>query len=689
MKNLRLLILLCSMLLLFSQNVRAEDNATQKPTDQKPQETAVSKPGELEEMVVTTTIATKTKKTLKNVPAVVTIIDQEQIKEMPAQSVTDLLKDLPGVQFSEPQGVGLVTPQTSVIRGNGFRGHTMVMVDGQPFNAAHHGYAYMSLIPVKAVERIEIIRGAFSALYGSSAGGGIINIITKDGGDQSYAEAWGKSGDYGRHDHGVNAGVVYGRYSLGLFYDNKYADNYYLRDDYDLDTENRNYWHDRVHGKFTGSIGDRTNYSMSGGAIEAYTNYGIGPNLGTGRRMRTDQYYLNFHINNQTTDKLELNAQVDWHQSWFKYRGETLEVNYVGGALVRSYVDSMNKSMGERLRGEFTANYSFNQNHILTVGSELSKAKMYKTITSLATGQLLNVQGRTGEETDEITDFYSFYAQYDATIKKFEFILGGRLDHYQDFGTEFCPKLTVKWQYHPDGNVKLSAGKAFRAPTINELNSAPWSMSSYVMRVSNPDLEPETLWSYELSWEHRFWQDRVWTRISPYLSYGKNFISSVRKTDPLYPRCMVAASENVDEVDIQGIDLELEFKPWRFLTLFANWNYNETRDGETGNILEGYTRNLGVLGTRSTWHINNDWALRGYYSMRYTGTYEESGYSSGTTETYGDYWFHTASAGISFKDMVNLKFEISNLWNDRTETSDDSYFAERNYMVEMSFKWKF
>ncbi len=139
-------------------------------------ENAVS---ELDPIVVT---ATKSPKKLENIPAVVTLVTAQEIKTIPARTVGDLLADLPGVYPYEPQGVGVVTPQSFTINGNGFPGSTLILVDGQKINSPYTDYAYLTTVPVRAVDRIEVIRGPFSALYGSSAGGGIINIITKDGG---------------------------------------------------------------------------------------------------------------------------------------------------------------------------------------------------------------------------------------------------------------------------------------------------------------------------------------------------------------------------------------------------------------------------------------------------------------------------------------------------------------------------
>ncbi|MBW2109754.1 MAG: TonB-dependent receptor plug domain-containing protein, partial [Deltaproteobacteria bacterium] len=204
-----------------------------------------------------------------------------------------MLRDLPGTYPVEPQGVGLVTPQWITISGNGFPGATLILLDGQKINAPFTDYAYLTTIPVHAVDRIEVIRGPFSALYGSSAGGGIINIITKDGGSKSYAAPWGQAGNFDRHDYGVDAGIVWKNFSLGLFFDHKNVGNYYLYDDKGLDVRNRDYEHNRFHAKLTGTLGESTHISLSGGTIDGETGFGISDHLGLENHQDIEQPYIN------------------------------------------------------------------------------------------------------------------------------------------------------------------------------------------------------------------------------------------------------------------------------------------------------------------------------------------------------------------------------------------------------------
>ncbi len=662
---------------------------------------SVAKPvTELEPVVVT---ATKTPKQIENVPAVVTVIGPKTIAATPARTVGDLLVNLPGIYPYEPQGAGVVTPQSVTLRGIGFPGHTLILLDGQKINTPFTDYAYLTTIPPRAVARIEVIRGNFSALYGSSAGGGIINIITKDGGDRSHIAPWSQAGDFGRYDAGVEGGAVWGDFSLGLFYDHKQVDNYFLYEDKGLDDENREYDHERFHAKLTGAIGDLTRFSLSGGFLDGQTGFGIGENLGMEAYQDMVHGYLNFQMDSSPTENLDMQVRLDWFRSGHEYFGETLTaVDFVNmgppapapPVMVPrfNYQPSVNDTTGDRYRADLSGSFYFSLDHILTLGAEAAYTSAEKEIRDARTGDPLPVQGRPGDRIEEDDTLYSLYAQYDWTFQeRFELVIGARFDDYDSYGSEFSPKGALRWHYAAGGNLKLSAGKGFKAPNLNQLYSPPWSIAPFIVYQGNPDLDAETLWSYELSLEQRALENRLFFRVTPYYTDAENFITSVRYPDPLNPQGgQLMQPENVDEVDIQGVDLELSYRALPGLTLFANYNYNETRDDKTDAILDGYPRNSGALGLRGNHPFSSDWRIFGSYAARYRGDWKTTSWGDPPlTETVGDYWFHTASLGVEWREMVTLTVDGFNLFDDRSQTDIDRYLPEFNYLVEIAFQYAF
>lgn len=647
---------------------------------------------QLDPVVVT---ATKTPKKLENIPAVVTVITAEEIKSMPARTVGDLLADLPGVYAYEPQGVGVVTPQSISVAGSGFPGETLILLDGQKINNPFTDYAYLSTVPVRAVDRIEVIRGPFSALYGSSAGGGIINIITKDGGNKSYVAPWGQAGNFDRHDYGMDAGLVWKNFSLGLFFDKKSVGNYYLYDDKTLDDRNRDYDHNRFHGKLTGVFGENTLVSLSGGTINGETGYGISNKLSLEDHQDIEQPYVNFQIASKINEKLDIKFQLDWLRAEHKFYGETLEsVSYPPfGPPIPSfnYKASLNDTQADRYRGDLSGSYFFNDNNILTVGSEIVYNTAEKGVYDISSGTLLNVQGRPGEKTEENDTQYSIYGQYDwIFLQDFELVLGGRFDDYESYGSEVSPKGTFCWRYAENGNVKLSIGKGFKAPNLNQLYSPPWSISPFIVYQGNPDLEAETLWSYQVSLEQRAMEKKAYFRLTPYYTDAENFITSVRSPDPFNPGGQIMRPDNVDEVDIKGADVELGYDLLKSMTLFANYNYNETRDGKTDDILDGYPRNSSSVGFRTRHSLGDEWRVLGSYAARYRGEYTTTSWGNPpVTATVGDYWYHTARVELEWHDMIFLNVDVFNIFNERSRTDIDHYLPEFNYLVGLTFKYAF
>jgi outer membrane receptor for ferrienterochelin and colicins len=286
---------------------------------------------------------------------------------------------------------------------------------------------------------------------------------------------------------------------------------------------------------------------------------------------------------------------------------------------------------------------------------------------------------------------YSFYAQYDHTIMDvFEVVLGGRFDHYDTYGSEFSPKATLRWNYADGGNLKISAGKGFKAPNLNHLYSPPWSISPFIVYQGNPELEAESLWSYELSAEQYALDKKLFFRVTPYYTDAKDFITSVRHSDPLNPGGQIMQPENVEEVDIKGVDVELAYTAFPGMTFFCNYNYNETRDDNTDEILDGYPRSSASVGVRGYHRLHEDWNLSGSYAARYRGKYDSTSWGNPpVTETVGDYWYHTARIGLSWKEMVELTFDAYNLFNDRSKTDISTYVPEFNYVAGLSFRYDF
>ena len=199
---------------------------------------------ELEKMVVT---ATKKERAAKETPATITVITSEDIVKSGASTVAEALKSVPGITFYDYGGGTSGVQGKIIMRGHyhgtdGF-GHILVLVDGMPMVQPDSGCIYWDMIPLSNVERIEVVMGPGSALWGGNAVGGTINIITKKPSYKPQAELSTKFGEYGMKHHSFY-GQIMGKkswrkdLSISASVEAKEADGWRTNSDYDI----KNYW---------------------------------------------------------------------------------------------------------------------------------------------------------------------------------------------------------------------------------------------------------------------------------------------------------------------------------------------------------------------------------------------------------------------------------------------------------------
>jgi len=149
-------------------------------------------PLDLEQQVVT---ATRTAQTAQQSLAAVTVLDRERIERSQAASLPELLKQVPGVSLANNGGPG---KSTALFMRGTESDHVLVMIDGIKIGSVSAGGAALQDLPLELIERIEVVRGPRSSLYGSEAIGGVIQIFTRKGQGQGVKPFF--SAGYGTHD---------------------------------------------------------------------------------------------------------------------------------------------------------------------------------------------------------------------------------------------------------------------------------------------------------------------------------------------------------------------------------------------------------------------------------------------------------------------------------------------------------
>ena len=457
----------------------------------------------MDEVVVT---ATKTEEKRKDVANSVVLKDRTQIDESPAATLGEFLANEPGVDWRTYGDYGGASQQIH-IRGIGGEG-TQVFVNGVNVNSPSLGTADVGRIPLNSIDRIEVVKGAGSLLYGSGAMGGTVNIFTK-------------SPERGRIDFRTSAG--YGSddtYELsaeqGMFLSGDFG--YYLTATHraaDGFRKNAELDHTDVTMKLVLDKGAPLYMSLYGDYIDRdYGRPGVRPPKGTGDfyvagvkvydsrsgslldNSGDEDTHVVFHLKSRPLSWLDLRLRGDYTS--MENENYTRYVNF-GGSLVGSRTWTDNRVLG--VEGDVTLT-PFSGTSIL-VGTE------YKHYDWKNTGVNLDGSGaelpatRTSTDADLHTTGVYGEIQY-RPCRYFKGIIGLRHEDHSQFGNEDLPRFGMIFNPWEKTALKLSTGRHFRAPTPNDLYwpAGPWTKG-------NANLDPETGWHSDVTLEQSLAGDRV------------------------------------------------------------------------------------------------------------------------------------------------------------------------------------
>ena len=407
--------------------------------------------------------ATRTAITADEVLSSVTVITRADIERLQPLSVPDLLSGLPGVSFANVGGYG---QQTSLFLRGSNSTHTLLLVDGVRVASVSAGLAAFEQIPVGQIERIEIVRGPRSSLYGADAIGGGIQIFTRRGTPggglrPSFSVTTG-SDNLLRGQAGLSGGSEQAWYHLGV------GAQY---------TRGINACRIGAAEAFAGCFTDEPdrdafrnrNLSAGGGY-----RWGNGAELsGTWLRSLGEIHFDGSYQNRSRTLQqvagatLSLDPLPAWKSSLSVGQNLDRYDNYENAGFV-GYIYS------RRNQASWQNDLGLADNQLLTLGLDWQGEHIDSD-----TGFLASRRNNTGG-----------YAQYQGTFGRHELQLSARRDHNGQFGSHNTG--AAAWGYHFDGGLKLSAsyGSAFHAPTFNDLY--------YPYGSGNPDLKPEKSRSAEL-----------------------------------------------------------------------------------------------------------------------------------------------------------------------------------------------
>ncbi|MGX2039365.1 TonB-dependent vitamin B12 receptor [Methylocaldum sp. MU1018] len=415
-------------------------------------------PSRLDTITVT---ATRTERSAEESLASVTVIDRDEIERRQAQSVQDVLRGVPGLSVTNNGGLG---KNTSVHLRGTESGHVLVLIDGVRAGSATNGAMAFQDIPVDQIERIEIVRGPRSSLYGSEAIGGVIQIFTRKGreGFKPYLSFGAGSHSMYKAAGGVSGGDDRAWYSLNGSR---------------LETRGFNSCAGRPFslgggGCFTRQP-DHDGYRNTSGSARAGYRFANGLEIeGNLLHAEGDNEFDGSFQNRSTFVQQMLGGSLKYSPAEFwsttLRAGRTLDES--DNFFDRQFSSSFNT---QRVNVTWQNDFALAEGHLFTLGLDYYNDR---------------VDGTTDYAVNSRDDKAGF-AQYQLTLGGFDAVAGVRVDDNEQFGVQ--PTGNVALGYGFENGIRLTGswGTAFKAPSFNEL---------YFPGFGNPVLDPENSESWEV-----------------------------------------------------------------------------------------------------------------------------------------------------------------------------------------------
>ena len=504
-----------------------------------------SDPIHIGEVVVT---GTRNETDVRHLPLTVSVIDRQEIEQSMQPSVLPVLtQQVPGLFITSRgiMGYGVSNGAAGGIslRGlSGGSGRMMVLIDGHPQYAGIFGHPISDAYQSFLAERVEVLRGPASVLYGSNAMGGVINIVTR----QLYEEGvktnvnlgYGSfntlqsevtnrirkgrftsliSGSYNRTDgHRSDMGFEqYGGYAkLGY----RVTDNWNLRGDVNVTHFNASYPGpvsaplldgDQSITRGMTSFAVENKYGKTSGAASFFYNWG------------------NHWINDGYTPS----------------KGETPQ---------ESRFLSFDNMMGLSL---YQSTQFFPGNRI-TVGFDWFRYGGHAW-NKFVSGEKA---GTTSDLVDKHEDELAGYVDFRQDLGSWLTLDAGvRVDHHSRVGTEWIPQAGLSFHLPRTIELKASASKGFRYPILREM---------YMFPPQNPDLKPESMWSYELAWAQHLLDNRLSYGINLFYIDGKNLIVTLPN-----PNGTGMLNQNTGKIENCGVEGEVAYRIDPHWSVEANYSY--------------------------------------------------------------------------------------------------------------------
>jgi outer membrane receptor for ferrienterochelin and colicins len=508
-------------------------------------------------------------------PSSVTIVTADEIRKYGYRNLADILRGVRGFYVTNDRNYSYVGVR-GFNRPGDFNSRILIQVNGHRLNDNVYGGAYVGedgLIDVDLIDRVEIIRGPSSSLYGNNAFFAVINIITRKGKDLRGAETSAAAGSYDTYKGRISYGNLFANgfemLLSGSGFDSDGQDNLYFKEydqpatDYGItshtDYENGfNFFTTLSYGDFTleGAYNSREKGVPTG-------SYGTDFN-DPGTHTVDEFGYVDLKYEKEFENGLGVVSHAYYNNVGF--RGDYIFSGVVNNDSARGDQWGLDLMLRKRLG-----------KHTIIVGSEFED--------NLRQNQRNHDENPYYPYLDDRRDSWKWaiYAQGEFAVHRMLTLnMGVRWDYYDTFGSTVNPRLALIFRPFEKTVFKFVYGEAFRAPNVYEL----YYNDGGDTQKSNPDLKPESISTYELILEQYFGKYLQGT-LSLFHYDLDDLISQIEDPDD-----SLLVFENIDKCQTNGIDLELAGKWGNGFEARGSYSYQETKDGSTHKLLTNAPKHL-------------------------------------------------------------------------------------------------
>ncbi len=632
---------------------------------------------EKKDLIVT---ATRRPQKVSEAPAIATVITAEQIRNMGARNLLDVLKIVPGLGVSIVTGYGKYGIESRGIKSIDTE-KILMMIDGHRVNETLSGGATWVFddMMVENIKRVEIIRGPASALYGANAFVAAINVVTMDSGDIDGIDARAGGGSFSTQHYDLLFGKEYSKFKIEGNFD--YLDSKGAKLNVESDRLKKSGqtddWKKRYDLGLKMSYGD---VSFNG----RYVNKERGPYIGVANALNDESKIETGHLFGELIYKHSLKEDLHlllkgyydnyyWKANWEIFPEGALS-GFPDGFI--GIPEAKNRTYGS----EIQVDYSLWDKNTVTAGVLYEDIRQYDVRhssnfnpnTNAPLGSLQDVTswGNWNQNKDRnisalyIQDVWKFTSDIEGTF-------GVRYDNYSDFGNTTNPRLGLVWNLLEKLNLKLLYGSAFRAPNFKELYN-----TNNPAQTGNPDTKPEKIKTYEASLGYQFTKNHSLT-----VTYFDTEIEDIIDLEN-------KKFKNIGKAKVNGIETELKAKYRDSTYGYVNYTYQYPWDVNAAYRLHDvatHKGNIGVnMGLNEYLNANANLLVVGARSRTKTDTRGElSGYEVLDLTLIGKNFYKNAEIRGSVYNLMDEKYvdpENTNQVKNDFPREGISFILEARYM---------